>query len=186
MFGVCESHTSVATTCRLHQPSVTKMREIIYIQAGNLSNYIGTHFWNTQESYFTYGEGGEEPLVEHDISFREGLSLNVRTCVAYLPLTYLRPALLKGESTYCPRLLLLDRKCTYRVLLAWCYERLTSSVTCTANFGPLADVYRDDEAPPSVNPALPWYSSISFSHVKPILISRQEQRRCGVSSRACP
>ncbi|THH04135.1 hypothetical protein EW145_g5744 [Phellinidium pouzarii] len=49
------------------------MREIIYIQAGNVSNYIGTHFWNAQESYFTYDEDSE-PLVNHDISFREGLS----------------------------------------------------------------------------------------------------------------
>ena len=50
------------------------MKEIIYIQTGNLSNHIGTHFWNTQESYFSYGEDAEDPLVNHDISFREGLS----------------------------------------------------------------------------------------------------------------
>ena len=50
------------------------MKEIIYIQAGNLSNHIVTHFWNTQESYFSYGEDAEDPLVNHDISFREGLS----------------------------------------------------------------------------------------------------------------
>lgn len=52
------------------------MKEIIYIQAGNLANHIGTHFWNTQESYFTYEEG-EDPIVEHDISFREGSTLKV-------------------------------------------------------------------------------------------------------------
>jgi hypothetical protein len=53
------------------------MREVLYVQAGNLANYIGTHFWNTQEDYFTYGEDAEEPLVEHDRSFREGISSNV-------------------------------------------------------------------------------------------------------------
>jgi hypothetical protein len=52
------------------------MKEIIYIQAGNISNHIGTHFWNAQQSYFTYKEG-EEVLVDHDVSFREGVSPGV-------------------------------------------------------------------------------------------------------------
>ena len=54
------------------------MREILYLQAGTVSNFVGTHFWNEQESYFTYGEDAEEPLVDHDISFREGVSRTVR------------------------------------------------------------------------------------------------------------
>ncbi len=52
------------------------MKEIIYIQAGNISNHVGTHFWNAQQSYFTYKEG-EEVLVDHDVSFREGVSPRV-------------------------------------------------------------------------------------------------------------
>ncbi len=52
------------------------MKEIIYIQAGNISNHVGTHFWNTQQSYFTYSEG-EEVFVDHDVSFREGVSPRV-------------------------------------------------------------------------------------------------------------
>jgi hypothetical protein len=52
------------------------MREIIYIQAGSFANYTGTHFWNTQESYFTYGDE-DEPIVNHDLSFEEGRSLQV-------------------------------------------------------------------------------------------------------------
>ena len=52
------------------------MKEIIYVQAGNISNHIGTHFWNAQQSYFTYGEG-EDVLVDHDVSFREGVSPRV-------------------------------------------------------------------------------------------------------------
>ncbi|PSR73010.1 hypothetical protein PHLCEN_2v11114 [Hermanssonia centrifuga] len=50
------------------------MKEIIYFQAGNFANYIGSHFWNTQEGYFTYGDEAEDPTVNHDISFREGLT----------------------------------------------------------------------------------------------------------------
>ena len=52
------------------------MKEIIYIQAGPLANHIGTHFWNTQQCYFSYDDG-DEVLVDHDVSFREGLSPSV-------------------------------------------------------------------------------------------------------------
>lgn len=52
------------------------MKEIIYIQAGNTSNHVGTHFWNAQQSYFNY-TGDEEVLVDHDVSFREGVSPGV-------------------------------------------------------------------------------------------------------------
>jgi hypothetical protein len=52
------------------------MREIIYIQAGSFANYTGTHFWNTQESYFTYDDE-DEPIVNHDLSFEEGRSRQV-------------------------------------------------------------------------------------------------------------
>ncbi|KAH8996757.1 tubulin nucleotide-binding domain-like protein [Lactarius akahatsu] len=69
------------------------MKEIIYIQAGNVSNHIGTHFWNAQQSYFTYKEG-EEVLIDNDVSFREGVSP-------------------RGEPTYCPRLLQFDRKANF-------------------------------------------------------------------------
>lgn len=55
---------------------LASMKEILYVQAGPLANFIGTHFWNTQESYFTYGDG-EEPVVHHDRSFREGLTPKV-------------------------------------------------------------------------------------------------------------
>jgi hypothetical protein len=52
------------------------MKEIIYVQAGNISNHVGTHFWNAQQSYFTYSED-KEVLVNHDVSFREGVSPRV-------------------------------------------------------------------------------------------------------------
>ncbi|KAJ7205182.1 mtDNA inheritance protein Dml1 [Mycena pura] len=78
------------------------MREILYIQAGSQANYIGTHFWNTQGSYFACEEGdtgttaaevqGRE--VSQEVSFREGLDQT-------------------GESTYCPRLLIFDYKAEF-------------------------------------------------------------------------
>lgn len=58
------------------------MKEILYIQAGTLPNFVGTHFWNTQESYFQYDSNentdeADEPEINHDVSFREGLSPKV-------------------------------------------------------------------------------------------------------------
>lgn len=83
------------------------MREILYVQAGNLANYIGTHFWNTQESYFTYSDD-DEALVNHDTSFREGETSKVLSCsiTAGLGLNPVR----QGDPTYCPRLIAFDRK----------------------------------------------------------------------------
>ncbi|KAG8935881.1 mtDNA inheritance, partitioning of the mitochondrial organelle [Tulasnella sp. 418] len=77
------------------------MKEIIYIQAGNFANHIGTHFWNTQESYFTFGEeedSNQQSSVAHDISFREGVSTDRRT------------------ETFCPRLLIFDQKDNFGTL----------------------------------------------------------------------
>ncbi|KAF5368284.1 hypothetical protein D9757_010517 [Collybiopsis confluens] len=72
------------------------MREILYVQAGNSANYIGTHFWNTQESYFTYSDD-EDPIVDHDVSFREGQTI-------------------QGDPMYCPRLIAFDHKVNFGAL----------------------------------------------------------------------
>lgn len=64
------------------------MKEIIYVQAGSLANYTGTHFWNTQECYFKYGldedEDAQDPLVLNEISFRESLAYKVCPFVIFL------------------------------------------------------------------------------------------------------
>jgi len=57
------------------------MKEILYIQAGTFANHVGTHFWNTQEAYFTYTDE-EDPFVRHDTSFREGI--NARASFIYV------------------------------------------------------------------------------------------------------
>ncbi|KAI0830163.1 tubulin nucleotide-binding domain-like protein [Trametes gibbosa] len=83
------------------------MKEILYIQAGPAANYVGSHFWNTQESYFTYDED-IDPLVVHDRSFREGLTN-------------------KGEPTFCPRVLVFDRKSHFGALSDELYGTATES-----------------------------------------------------------
>lgn len=75
------------------------MHEIITLQFGQQANYLGTHYWNTQESYFTYNDNSsEEPSpVNHDISFRPGLAPD-------------------GSDTYTPRTLLYDLKGAFGTL----------------------------------------------------------------------
>ncbi|OAA44896.1 Tubulin FtsZ [Metarhizium rileyi] len=66
------------------------MREIVTLQLGSLSNYTATHFWNAQESYFTYAGQGES-LVDHDVHWRAGLGVD-------------------GTETFLPRTVLYDLK----------------------------------------------------------------------------
>ncbi|PWY99132.1 tubulin nucleotide-binding domain-like protein [Testicularia cyperi] len=79
-------------------------REIVYLSFGSFSNHISTHFWNEQESYFTYDHNApqssnvdrasddntdDEPLLDHDISFKAGQNL-------------------QGQDTYNPRTLIFE------------------------------------------------------------------------------
>ncbi|KAI0552898.1 tubulin domain-containing protein [Xylaria curta] len=66
------------------------MREIITLQLGQQSNYVATHFWNAQESYFTYGADEESP-IDHDVHFRPGLGAD-------------------GTETFMPRTVIYDLK----------------------------------------------------------------------------
>ncbi|KAJ5819130.1 hypothetical protein N7474_004721 [Penicillium riverlandense] len=65
------------------------MHEIVSLQFGQRANYLATHFWNLQESYFTYNE--EEPPVDHDVHFRPGVGAD-------------------GSETYTPRTVIYDLK----------------------------------------------------------------------------
>ncbi|KAL7626930.1 mtDNA inheritance, partitioning of the mitochondrial organelle [Parahypoxylon ruwenzoriense] len=66
------------------------MREIITLQLGQQSNYLATHFWNTQESYFTYSADDESP-IDHDVHFRPGIGAD-------------------GADTFMPRTVIYDLK----------------------------------------------------------------------------
>ncbi|QSZ30556.1 hypothetical protein DSL72_000112 [Monilinia vaccinii-corymbosi] len=66
------------------------MHEVITLQLGQKSNYLATHFWNTQESYFTYS-AGEESIIDHDVHFRPGIGAG-------------------GTETFTPRTLIYDLK----------------------------------------------------------------------------
>jgi hypothetical protein len=80
-------------------------KEIIHLSFGSFANHISTHFWNQQQSYFTYdqvddahaGPSGstsrrtdeDEPLVDHDVSFQAGQTLS-------------------GHDTYNPRAVIFE------------------------------------------------------------------------------
>ena len=76
------------------------MHEIVTLQLGHRANYLATHFWNTQESYFSYEPSQEAAPVDHDIHFRAGLGP-------------------KGEDTYTPRTLIYDLKGGFGGLRKW-------------------------------------------------------------------
>lgn len=65
-------------------------REIITLQLGNYANYVGTHWWNIQETTFNYDPNSTaKSIVNHDLLFREGENQ-------------------QGNVTYTPRMVLLD------------------------------------------------------------------------------
>ncbi|KAJ5945481.1 hypothetical protein N7516_005649 [Penicillium verrucosum] len=66
------------------------MHEIVTLQLGQRANYLATHFWNLQESYFTYNDG-EQSDVDHDVHFRPGVGAD-------------------GSETYTPRTVIYDLK----------------------------------------------------------------------------
>ncbi|OGM43673.1 protein dml1 [Aspergillus bombycis] len=72
------------------------MHEIITLQLGQRANYLATHFWNLQESYFTYN-GEEESPVDHDVHFRPGVGAD-------------------GTETFTPRTVIYDLKGAFGTL----------------------------------------------------------------------
>ncbi|KAH8909753.1 tubulin nucleotide-binding domain-like protein [Coniochaeta sp. PMI_546] len=66
------------------------MHEIITVQLGQQSNYLATHFWNAQESYFTYADD-QQSQVNHDIHWRPGVGVD-------------------GTETFMPRTVIYDLK----------------------------------------------------------------------------
>ena len=67
-------------------------REILTLQFGHYANFVGTHFWNLQESSFDYvgrcGADTDTLEISHDVLFREGCH--------------------RGQVTYTPRLVAVD------------------------------------------------------------------------------
>ncbi|XP_019959962.2 protein misato homolog 1 isoform X1 [Paralichthys olivaceus] len=72
-------------------------REVVTLQLGHYSNFVGTHWWNLQDASLSYGP--EEPLgeIQSDVVFREGQTRG-------------------AHVTYTPRLIAMDLKGSLRTL----------------------------------------------------------------------
>ncbi|XP_013111049.2 protein misato [Stomoxys calcitrans] len=68
---------------------MTNIRELLTLQFGNYANYVGAHWWNIQESGFSYDSSDEPSEICHDILYRQGVNHN-------------------RQTTFTPRLLLVD------------------------------------------------------------------------------
>nr|XP_057903244.1 protein misato homolog 1 [Doryrhamphus excisus] len=66
-------------------------REVITLQLGHYSNFVGTHWWNLQDASLSYDPEMPPGEIQSDVMFREGQTLG-------------------GNITYTPRLIVMDLK----------------------------------------------------------------------------
>ena len=86
------------TTSTLTNMAGSSTREVITLQFGHYSNFVGTHWLNIQESSFCYDpNSSNQQEINHDVLFREGLTS-------------------RGQQTYTPRLMIFDLKGSLRSL----------------------------------------------------------------------
>ncbi|XP_028316966.1 protein misato homolog 1 [Gouania willdenowi] len=72
-------------------------REVITLQLGHYSNYVGTHWWNLQDASLSYDPEEKPGEIQSDVVFREGQTQG-------------------GHVTYTPRLIAVDLKGSLRTL----------------------------------------------------------------------
>ncbi|XP_070840372.1 protein misato homolog 1 isoform X1 [Chaetodon trifascialis] len=72
-------------------------REVITLQLGHYSNFVGTHWWNLQDAALSYDPETPPGDVQSDVVFREGQTLG-------------------GQVTHTPRLIAMDLKGSLRTL----------------------------------------------------------------------
>ncbi|XP_047239441.1 protein misato homolog 1 isoform X1 [Girardinichthys multiradiatus] len=72
-------------------------REVVTLQLGHYSNFVGTHWWNLQDASLSYDPESPSAEIQSDVLFREGQTLG-------------------GHVTYTPRLISMDLKGSLRTL----------------------------------------------------------------------
>lgn len=105
-------------------------REVITLQLGHYSNFVGTHWWNLQDASLSYDPDAPPGEIQSDVVFREGQTLG-------------------GHITYTPRLIAMDLKGSLRTLRqeGSLYDsgKDTSAVTWDGN------LMMHNESPPQKN-----------------------------------
>ncbi|XP_026156943.1 protein misato homolog 1 isoform X2 [Mastacembelus armatus] len=72
-------------------------REVVTLQLGHYSNFVGTHWWNLQDASLSYDPETPPGEIQSDVVFREGQTPG-------------------GHVTYTPRLIAMDLKGSLRTL----------------------------------------------------------------------
>ncbi|XP_075961739.1 protein misato homolog 1 isoform X1 [Anarhichas minor] len=72
-------------------------REVITLQLGHYSNFVGTHWWNLQDASLSYDPETPPSEIQSDVLFREGQTTG-------------------GHVTHTPRLIAMDLKGSLRTL----------------------------------------------------------------------
>ncbi|XP_058475726.1 protein misato homolog 1 [Solea solea] len=72
-------------------------REVVTLQLGHYSNFVGTHWWNLQDASLSYDPETPPGEIQSDVMFREGQTLG-------------------GHVTYTPRLIAMDLKGSLQTL----------------------------------------------------------------------
>ncbi|XP_037329559.2 protein misato homolog 1 isoform X2 [Pungitius pungitius] len=72
-------------------------REVVTLQLGHYSNFVGTHYWNLQDASLSYDPETPPSEIQSDVLFREGQTPG-------------------GQVTHTPRLVAIDLKGSLRTL----------------------------------------------------------------------
>ncbi|XP_019109789.1 protein misato homolog 1 isoform X1 [Larimichthys crocea] len=106
------------------------VREVVTLQLGHYSNFVGTHWWNLQDASLSYDPETPPGDIESDVVFREGQTQG-------------------GHVTHTPRLIAMDLKGSLRTLRQegslYDTEEETPAVTWDGS------LMRHEESPPVKN-----------------------------------
>ncbi|XP_056154462.1 protein misato homolog 1 [Lampris incognitus] len=105
-------------------------REVITLQLGHYSNFVGTHWWNLQDASLSYDADVSPGEMQSDVVFREGQTLG-------------------GHVTYTPRLIAMDLKGSLQTLRqeGSLYETSKEPSTFTWE----GNIVMHEESPPTKN-----------------------------------
>ncbi|XP_062265698.1 protein misato homolog 1 isoform X1 [Platichthys flesus] len=108
-------------------------REVVTLQLGHYSNFVGTHWWNLQDASLSYDPEEQLGEIQSDVVFREGQTRG-------------------GHVTYTPRLIAMDLKGSLRTLRQEgnLYDAGKDPTSITWD----GSVLMHKESPPSKNPFL--------------------------------
>ncbi|TPX32574.1 hypothetical protein SeMB42_g07598 [Synchytrium endobioticum] len=122
-------------------------KQVITLQFGHFSNFVGTHIWNIQEAYFSSSHVSQDSDVDHNVLFR-----SVQT---------------KHGDSYEPRLVLFDLQGSFGALKRGGELRETRATVDT--WSGQVETYEHDPYPQ--NPFLQYQTSLGESSSDPSTLS---------------